>query len=80
MFSLRIAAVTLLSLLLWACSIDDQQPPSQVSITFYPPQIAFLCSPIKAQQLAKNVSFEPSNSQAQKAWKSTSAPTVNHPR
>jgi hypothetical protein len=41
MFSLRIAAVTLLSLLLWACSIDDQQPPSQVSITFYPPTDSF---------------------------------------
>lgn len=41
MFSLRIAAVTLLSLLLWACSIDDQQPPSQVAITFYPPADSF---------------------------------------
>lgn len=41
MFSLRIAAVTLLSLLLWACSIDDQQPPSQIAITFYPPADSF---------------------------------------
>lgn len=41
MFSLRIAVVTLLSLLLWACSVDDQQPPSQVSITFYPPTGSF---------------------------------------
>ncbi len=41
MFSLRIAAVTLLSLLLSACSTDDQQPPSQISITFYPPADSF---------------------------------------
>ncbi len=41
MLSPRIAVVALLSALLMACSVEDDQPRSQVAVTFYPPATSF---------------------------------------
>ncbi|GDY25404.1 MULTISPECIES: hypothetical protein [unclassified Agarivorans] len=41
MLSPRIVAVALLSGLLLACSVEDEQPRSQIAVTFYPPAVSF---------------------------------------
>ncbi|GAD04280.1 hypothetical protein [Agarivorans albus] len=41
MLSPRIAVVALLSALLMACSVEDDQPRSQIAVTFYPPATSF---------------------------------------
>ncbi|MGY5451183.1 hypothetical protein ACVFI8_09605 [Agarivorans sp. MS3-6] len=41
MLSLRIVAVALFSCFLLACNVEDEQPRSQIAVTFYPPASSF---------------------------------------
>lgn len=58
MLSPRIAVVALLSALLMACSVEDDQPRSQIAVTFYPLQRLSLVLPATLKRLLKNVTLE----------------------